>query len=71
VKLIRLMLITSVLLTAYVAVLLAIYLPFLWIAYIVIAIACLCKKGHQTLTSHGTARWANQNDLKQKGMIDE
>jgi hypothetical protein len=69
-KLVRVMLILSVLLGGYTAVLLAVHIKFLWIAYVIVLIACFCKKGHQTLTSHGTARWASVSDLKKKEMIE-
>ncbi len=67
-KILRLVLIITVLLAGYTAVLLALVIPYLWMAFVAILVVIACKKTRHW-TSYGTARWAEANDLK--GMTDE
>ncbi|WP_020472332.1 type IV secretory system conjugative DNA transfer family protein [Zavarzinella formosa] len=61
-RLMRITLIFTVLLTAYVAVLLIVLIPNLWWLAVVATIAVSCQKTRR-YSAHGTARWAGISDL--------
>jgi len=65
--LIRRMLIAATLLAAYCVVLIAILVPWLWVAILIGVAIALCKK-RIPLDAFGSARWANISDLR--GMVD-
>lgn len=61
-KLIRFTLICTVLLTAYLAAVVAYAVPYAWLVPVVIGIVMLCKKTYR-YTAYGTARWADSSDI--------
>lgn len=67
-RILRRILIATVLLLAYVAALVIYLVPYAWLAALAIGAFMLCKKTYR-YTAHGTARWAELDDLE--GMIDE
>jgi type IV secretion system protein VirD4 len=67
-RVLRYILIATVLLMAYVAALVIYLVPYAWLAALGIA-ACMLYRKTYRFTAHGTARWAEQEDLE--GMIDE
>ncbi len=69
-RLIRLMLMVSVVLAAYAALLVIVTVPFAWLLPVAFAIRRVCKKTYH-LSAYGTARWAKPTDLTLKGMIDD
>lgn len=69
-RLIRLMLIVSVVLAAYASLLVIVNVPYAWLLPVAYVIRLVCKKTYQ-LSAYGTARWAKPSDLTMKGMIDD
>jgi type IV secretion system protein VirD4 len=67
-KFLRYVLIATVLLLAYVAALVIYFVPYAWLVVLGIGAFMLCRKTYH-YTSHGSARWAEAEDLE--GMIDE
>jgi type IV secretion system protein VirD4 len=67
-RILRYILIATVLLVAYVAALVIYFVPYAWLVVLGIGAVMLCRKTYR-YTSHGTARWAEAEDLE--GMIDE
>jgi type IV secretion system protein VirD4 len=67
-RILRYILIATVLLLAYVAALVVYLVPYAWLVALGIGAFFLCRKTYR-FTSHGTARWAEAEDLE--GMIDE
>lgn len=67
-RVIRYVLIATVLLMAYVAALVIYLVPYAWLAALGVAAFTLCRKTYR-FTAHGSARWAEPEDLE--GMIDE
>ncbi|MGH7173468.1 MAG: type IV secretory system conjugative DNA transfer family protein [Gemmataceae bacterium] len=67
-QLIRRMLIVSLLLFAYCLIMLAVLIPWVWVAVLISAALALCKE-RKHFHAFGTARWADINDLR--GMVDE
>src|SRR5437868_208657 len=65
----RLALIVTVLLAAYVAALVMLIVPHLWLAIAAILIALAFRKVTH-LSAHGTARWAEVGDLDQAQMLE-
>ena len=61
-KLLRLVLILTILLLAYTAVLLVMLWPWAGIALAICGMAAFGRKGIQ-YTAHGTARWADVSDI--------
>jgi len=68
-KLCRVLMIGAVLLTGYSFVLLAMMAPWVLAAITVVLVGLAAKKGY-ILTAFGTARWANQHDVRKAGMLD-
>jgi type IV secretion system protein VirD4 len=66
-KFIRCILIASMLLIGYCFAMLVTVYPLI---NLMIFVALIARKRHQTLWSHGTARWANDEDLRRAGMLD-
>jgi type IV secretion system protein VirD4 len=67
-RFLRYILIATVLLVAYLAALVIYLVPYAWLVAVGIVVFMLFKKTYR-LTAHGTARWAQAEDLE--GMIDE
>ena len=67
-RILRRILIASVLLAAYVAALFIYLVPYAWLVAVVIGFVMLFRKTTR-YTAFGTARFAELNDLE--GMIDE
>lgn len=67
-KFLRYILIATVLLLAYVAALVIYLVPYAWLLVLGIGAFMMCRKTYR-YTSHGSARWAEAEDLE--GMIDE
>jgi type IV secretion system protein VirD4 len=67
-RILRRILIASVLLAAYVAALFIYLVPYAWLVAVVIGFVMLFRKTN-SFTAFGTARFANLDDLE--GMIDE
>jgi type IV secretion system protein VirD4 len=65
----RLTLILGVLVVCYCVVSAAVKLGGLFWIGLVIFVAAMLRRRHQTLTAFGTARWANANDLRAQGML--
>ena len=61
-RLLRLILILTILLVAYSTVLAVIMVPWSGAALGIVAMAMLARKGVQ-YTAHGTARWADASDI--------
>jgi type IV secretion system protein VirD4 len=66
----RVMLIAGVLLIAYCLALAGTTMPWLLAAGVVCLFAYLAKHGHKRLTTLGSARWADTEDLRIAGMLD-
>lgn len=64
----RILLILSVLIVVAILVLICVKLPWTLVLIGLIAVGMATKKGYQ-LTAHGTARWANAEDVKRAGMF--
>jgi hypothetical protein len=69
-RIIRLILILSVLLVVYSVVMLSCLEPYFGIATAVVLILATAKRKVVTYTAHGTARWADASDLQAKGMVN-
>lgn len=67
-KFLRYVLITTVLLLAYLAALVIYVVPYAWLVLVGIGAFMLCKKTYR-YTAYGSAKWADAEDLE--GMIDE
>ena len=67
-RILRRILIVSVLLAAYVAALFIYLVPYAWLVPVVIGFVMLFRKS-VSYTAYGTARWADADDLE--GMTDE
>jgi type IV secretion system protein VirD4 len=67
-RILRRLLIVTVLLLAYLAALVIYLVPYAWLVPVVIGALMVCRRSPR-YTSHGTARWAEPEDLE--GMIDE
>ena len=67
-RVLRYILIVTVLLLAYVAALVIYLVPYAWLVALGIVAFMMCRKTYH-YTSHGSARWAEAEDLE--GMIDE
>lgn len=67
-RILRCILIATVLLLAYLAALVIYLVPYAWLVLVGIGVLMLFKRTYR-YTSHGTARWAEADDLE--GMIDE
>jgi type IV secretion system protein VirD4 len=61
-RIIRLTLIATVLLTAYVATLVIGLVPYAWLVAVVV-VACVLSRRTYRYTAHGTARWAGPEDV--------
>ena len=59
----------TVILAAYVAVLAVCQIPYAWAVALTVIIGLLSKKGYR-LSSYGTARWATNAELRERGMFD-
>jgi type IV secretion system protein VirD4 len=66
-KFIRCLLIASTLLIGFSFAVLATVYPLI---ILVIVVALIARKRNRTLWAHGTARWANDKDLRRAGMLD-
>src|SRR5579864_4377794 len=66
----RCMLMACVVLIAYCLSLTGAAMPWLAAAYVVCLFGYLAKHGHKRLTTLGSARWADANDLGNAGMLD-
>ncbi len=66
----RCMLMACVVLIAYCLALAGAAMPWLAAAYVVCLFSYLAKHGHKRLTTLGSARWADANDLGKAGMLD-
>jgi type IV secretion system protein VirD4 len=66
----RCMLMACVVLIAYCLALAGAAMPWLAAAYVVCLFSYLAKHGHKRLTTLGSARWADANDLGNAGMLD-
>ena len=64
----RFILMLTVLLLAYLTVVVVYVVPYAWLVPVAMGVLMLFKKTHR-YTAHGTARWAEAEDLE--GMIDE
>src|SRR5271165_2423887 len=70
-KLSRAILVASIIVSAvFVAGAIADLWPLSAVAVVVVLIAAFGKKGYRRLTSLGSARWADEGDLRRAGMID-
>jgi type IV secretion system protein VirD4 len=67
-RILRYVLIATVLLAAYVAALAVYQIPYGWLIAIAALAVLILRRKKQRLTAHGTARWAELEDLD--GMID-
>jgi type IV secretion system protein VirD4 len=61
-RIIRLVLIVTVLLTAYLAVLVVAIVPSAWLALPAVVLVLLCRRTYR-YTAHGTARWSTLSDV--------
>ncbi|MGH7169982.1 MAG: type IV secretory system conjugative DNA transfer family protein [Gemmataceae bacterium] len=61
-SLIRFILVVTVLLALYVAVLAMLSIPYAWVAALALVLMALCKRGYR-YTAYGTARWADVSDV--------
>lgn len=68
-KLTRLLLIASVLLIVYACVMLCVVQPWFMALFAIAAIAAASKRTYTHLTSCGTARWADADELNYAGML--
>src|SRR4051812_15613953 len=66
----RITLILTVLTFAYSLVILAMMIPWVITAAVVILLVANAKKGYVALTAHGTAQWASHADLQRAGMLN-
>ena len=67
----RLLLILAVMLFAYCAlVMVGLFKPLSYYAVGILAFAALARKGYTRFTTLGSARWADDRDLRKEGMID-
>jgi len=69
-KLCRLILIASVIITGYCVALLVSIAPWTCIALVGLLCAVAARRGYRYLSAFGTARWANTDDLRQAGMLE-
>jgi hypothetical protein len=67
-RILRRILIVTVLLLAYLVALVIYIVPYAWLVLVGIGVLMLFKKTYR-YTAYGTARWATAEDLE--GMIDE
>jgi hypothetical protein len=67
-RILRRILIATVLLLAYLAALVIYLVPYAWLVAVGIVVFMLCRKTYR-YTAYGTAFWASADDLE--GMIDE
>jgi type IV secretion system protein VirD4 len=67
-RILRYLLIATVLLLAYLGALVVYVVPYAWLVALGIGAFMVCRKSYR-YTSHGSARWAELEDLE--GMIDE
>jgi hypothetical protein len=67
-RILRRILIVTVLLAAYLAALVIYLVPYAWLVPVAIGLVMLLRKTYR-YTAYGTARWADAEDLE--GMIDE
>ena len=67
-RILRYILIATVLLVVYVAALVIYQVPYAWLVALGIGAFMLCRKTYR-YTAYGTAFWASADDLE--GMIDE
>lgn len=68
-KLIRLVQIASVVITAYACAMLCMMRPWLIALIAIVAVAATAKQGSSGLWAHGTARWADAAELGRAGML--
>ncbi len=68
-RILRCMLIASLLLSAYVVALLIYLVPYAWLVVLFMVAFMLRRQKKQHFTAYGTARFAELEDLE--GMIDE
>src|SRR5437867_12374116 len=69
-RLCRGMLIMAVSLLASILALLAVTHPRFVVFFFILWCIGVARKGYRRLTAHGTARWANADDLREAGMLD-
>ena len=67
-RILRYLLIATVLLLAYLAALVICVVPYAWLVALGIGAFMLCRKTYR-YTAYGSAKWAELEDLE--GMIDE
>jgi type IV secretion system protein VirD4 len=67
-RILRRILMVTVLLVAYLAALVIYLVPYAWLVPVAIGLVMLFRKTYR-YTAYGTARWADAQDLE--GMIDE
>lgn len=66
----RFLLIASVLIAFYAAILLANWKPWMVIFWAVVWVVVVAKRQYTRLTTLGSARWADADDLRRAGMLD-